>query len=129
MAESDPGEIDSLTSSARPLGCVATLRNLSASFASLGSNLGLRTSKICLDISGFVNHPSRVPSIKISSKVDEDTWNELKALAAETHQNVSGVLTEAIRDYIKRKRVRPEVLNHLERSIADNEELGRLLAK
>ncbi|MGD9258655.1 MAG: hypothetical protein PVG29_12615, partial [Gammaproteobacteria bacterium] len=62
-------------------------------------------------------------SIKISSKVDEDAWNELKALAAETHQNVSGVLTEAIRDYIKRKRVRPKVLNHLERSIADNEEL------
>lgn len=82
-----------------------------------------------LDISGFVNHSLGMQSIKISSKVDEDAWNELKALAAETHQNVSGVLTEAIRDYIKRKRVRPEVLNHLERSIADNEELGRLLAE
>lgn len=68
-------------------------------------------------------------SIKISSKVDEEIWNELKALAAETHQNVSGVLTEAIRDYIKRKRVRPEVLNHLEHSIAENAELGKLLAE
>ena len=68
-------------------------------------------------------------SIKISSKVDEATWNDLKALAAETHQNVSGVLTEAIRDYIKRKRVRPEVLNHLEHSIAENAELGKLLAE
>lgn len=68
-------------------------------------------------------------SIKISSKVDEATWNELKALAAETHQNVSGVLTEAIRDYIKRKRVRPEVLKHLEHSIAENEALGKLLAE
>lgn len=68
-------------------------------------------------------------SIKISSKVDEDTWNELKALANETHQNVSGLLTEAIQDYVRRKRVRPEILEHLERSMGENEELGKLLAE
>jgi len=68
-------------------------------------------------------------SIKISSRVDEDIWNELKALAAETHQNVSGLLTEAIRDYVQRKRVRPVVLNHLEQSMSENEALGKLLAK
>lgn len=68
-------------------------------------------------------------SIKISSKVDEEAWKELKALAAETHQSVSGLLTEAIRDYLQRKRVRPEVLEQLERSMNENEELGRLLAK
>ena len=68
-------------------------------------------------------------SIKISSKVDEDIWNELKALAKESHQNVSGLLTEAIRDYLLRKRIRPVVLKQLEDSIAENEELGNLLAK
>jgi len=68
-------------------------------------------------------------SIKISSKVDETAWNELKELAAETHQNVSGLLTEAIREYVTRKRVRPVVLNHLEHSMIENEELGKLLAK
>jgi predicted transcriptional regulator len=68
-------------------------------------------------------------SIKISSKVDEATWNDLKALSAETHQSVSGLLTEAIREYVSRKRVRPVVLNHLEQSIADNEVLGKLLAE
>ena len=68
-------------------------------------------------------------SIKISSKVDEATWNDLKALAAETHQNVSGLLTEAIREYLSRKRVRPVVLQHLEQSIADNEALDKLLAE
>jgi predicted transcriptional regulator len=68
-------------------------------------------------------------SIKISSKVDEAIWNELKALAAETHQNVSGLLTEAISEYVTRKRVRPEVLKHLDHSIAENEKLGKLLAK
>ncbi len=68
-------------------------------------------------------------NIKISSKVDEDIWNELKALASESHQNVSGLLTEAIRDYVQRRRVRPEVLNHLEDSMTENAELGKLLAK
>ena len=132
MAESGPGEITRRHAprpSSGPLAHSRSLRVVSAERISLGSKSGARASSSCLDISGFVNHPARVQSIKISSKVDEDTWNELKALAAETHQNVSGLLTEAIRDYIKRKRVRPEVLNHLERSIADNEELGRLLAE
>ena len=68
-------------------------------------------------------------AIKISSKVDEDVWNELRELAGETHQNVSGLLTEAIRDYLQRRKVRPEVVAHLERSIAENRRLGELLAK
>ncbi len=68
-------------------------------------------------------------NIKVSSKVDAELWNDLRSLANETHQTVSGLLTEAIREYIQRKRVRPEVLSHLERSMDDNEELGRLLAE
>ncbi len=68
-------------------------------------------------------------NIKISSKVDEEVWNELKSLAKERHQNVSGLLTEAISEYVKRKRIRPEVLNHLEDSMDQNEELGQLLAR
>lgn len=68
-------------------------------------------------------------NIKISSKVEESVWEDLKELAQESHQNVSGVLTEAIQDYVQRHRVRPVVLQHLEDSIRDNEELGRLLAK
>jgi predicted transcriptional regulator len=77
------------------------------------------------------SYPSRnqVSAIKISSKVDEKVWNDLKELADETHQNVSGLLTEAIRDYVQRRRVRPEVLKHLERSMDENDELGRLLAQ
>ena len=68
-------------------------------------------------------------AVKISSKVDEAAWNELRELARDSHQNISGLLTEAIREYIVRRRVRPIVLKHLEDSIADNERLGRLLAK
>ena len=68
-------------------------------------------------------------ALKVSSKVDESVWRDLKVLAQESHQSISGLLTEAIREYIRRRRVRPEVLRHLDASIAENEELGRLLAE
>ena len=70
-----------------------------------------------------------MPAVKISSKVDEAVWDELKALAEESHQSISGLLTEAVRDYIRRRRMRPEVAGHLEDSIRDNERLGELLAR
>jgi len=68
-------------------------------------------------------------SIKISSKVEEQVWNDLRTLAKESHQNVSGLLTEAITDYLHRRRIRPEVLDHLSDSMKENDELGHLLAK
>ena len=68
-------------------------------------------------------------NIKISSKVDEAVWEELKALARDRHQNVSGLLTEAISEYVRRKRVRPVVMNHLDDSMKQNDELGKLLAR
>lgn len=68
-------------------------------------------------------------TIKISSKVEEEVWEELRELAAESHQSISGLLTEAIRDYVQKRRVRPVVLKHLSDSLEENKELGRLLAK
>lgn len=68
-------------------------------------------------------------TIKISSKVDESVWEDLRELARESHQSISGLLTEAVAEFIRKHRVRPDVLSHLEESIEENEELGRLLAK
>jgi predicted transcriptional regulator len=68
-------------------------------------------------------------AIKISSRVEESLWNELKALAEESHRSISGLLTEAIREYVRRRRVRPEVIHHLDDSMNENEKLGRLLAE
>ena len=82
-----------------------------------------------LDLSSLVDDSIEMQNIKISSKVDEAVWNELKALARERHQNVSGLLTEAISEYVRRKRVRPMVLDQLEDSMEQNEELGKLLAR
>lgn len=68
-------------------------------------------------------------AVKISSKVEERVWNELRQLAEESHQTISGVLTEAIEEFVQRRRVRPEVLELLEESMDEHEELGRLLAQ
>lgn len=70
-----------------------------------------------------------MPTIKFSSKIDEETWSELKLLAKESHQNISGLLTEAVSDYVSKRRLRPSVSDHLMDSIRENEELGKLLAK
>ena len=70
-----------------------------------------------------------MPITKISSQVEASVWEDLKATAAESHRSVSGMLTEAIREYLERRRVRPVVLRHLDASIAENEKLGRLLAR
>ena len=68
-------------------------------------------------------------AIKISSKVDETVWMDLQELARDSHQQISGLLTQAVREFVARRRVRPVVLQHLEASINANEELGQLLAK
>jgi predicted transcriptional regulator len=68
-------------------------------------------------------------SIKISSKVEEAEWEALQSLAKESHQSISGLLTEAISDYVRKRRLRPVVMSHLEDSMNENEELGRLLAE
>lgn len=70
-----------------------------------------------------------MPSIKISSKVEQAEWQALQALAKESHQSISGLLTEAIRDYVRKRRLRPAVMDHLEDSMRENDELGRRLAR
>ena len=68
-------------------------------------------------------------AIKISSKVDKQAWDELRAMAEENHQHVSGLLTEAIREFVARRRVRTTVMQHLGDSIEENRRLGELLAR
>jgi len=59
-------------------------------------------------------------AIKISSKVEETAWQDLQALAKESHQSISGLLTEAISDYLRKRRLRPEIKAHLRESLSSN---------
>ena len=67
--------------------------------------------------------------IKISSKVEEREWAALQAIAQESQQSIAGLLSEAVADYVRKRRLRPIVLSHLESSMNDNEELGQRLAR
>ncbi len=68
-------------------------------------------------------------TIRIRSKVDEAAWNELRDLARESKRSVSELLSEAVEEYLARRRARPDVLRHLEDSMRENEEMGNLLAR
>jgi hypothetical protein len=61
--------------------------------------------------------------------VEQREWEALQALAKESGQSISGLLSEAVGEYVARKRLRPEVMDHLETSMDENEELGHLLAR
>lgn len=67
--------------------------------------------------------------IKISSKVEQAEWEALQELAREANQSISGLLSEAVADYVRKRRLRPAVMSHLEDSMNENEELGRRLAR
>jgi hypothetical protein len=67
--------------------------------------------------------------IKISSKVEQREWEALQEIAYESKQSIAGLLSEAVADYVRKRRLRPEVLDHLEDSIGENEELGHRLAR
>ena len=45
--------------------------------------------------------------IKISSKVEQRDWEALQALARESIQSISGMLSEAVAEYVARKRLSP----------------------
>jgi len=68
-------------------------------------------------------------AIKISSKMNEVTWKALQKVSHDTHRSISGILSEAVEDYLKRRTIRADVLRHTDESIQENEELGQLLAK
>ncbi len=68
-------------------------------------------------------------TIKISSKVEETAWNELRDLARESKRSVSELLSDAVEEYLARRQVRADPVRHLDDSIRENEELGKLLAQ
>jgi predicted transcriptional regulator len=72
---------------------------------------------------------AHVAAIKVSSKVEQAEWQALQALARESHQSISGLLTEAIADYLRKRRLRPVVLKRVEDSMVANEDLGRRLGE
>jgi hypothetical protein len=68
-------------------------------------------------------------AIKISSKIEAKAWRELQLMARESHQSIAGLLTEAVSDYLRKRRIRPDVVATMDRLLDEHAELARLLAR
>lgn len=68
-------------------------------------------------------------AVKFSSKIDKKTLAELKLLAKETKRNISGIITDAVAEYISRARVRPAFKEAVDAVISENRALLKKLAE
>lgn len=68
-------------------------------------------------------------NIKVSTLVNKSLWNELKKTAESSHQSLSGLLGDAIKEFLHRRRVRPVFTRAMESSLEEHAELGKLLAQ
>lgn len=67
--------------------------------------------------------------VKFSSQMDEKALKQLRALAQQTDQSLSKLITEAVTSYLKRVGVRPEFRDAAEEVLKDNKELLKKFAK
>jgi hypothetical protein len=73
-----------------------------------------------------------VPLKKFATQADREVLDEVRKIAAREGKQLQGVIDEALRDFIekrKRGKPRPEVLTALGESLAEYEALYRALAK
>ena len=66
---------------------------------------------------------------KFATQIDESTLEDLRAYARETGRSISGVVSEAVGEYLKRASVRPAFRDALDEVLADHAELLKRLAK
>lgn len=67
--------------------------------------------------------------VKFASQIDKTALAELRALAAQTDKSISGLLTEAVIEFLRRARVRPEFRSATEEVLSTNRDLLKRLAK
>ena len=67
--------------------------------------------------------------VKFASQIEDKALKELKKYADESNRSISGVLTEAVEQYLERARVRPAFRDAVDKVLDENEELLKHLAK
>lgn len=66
---------------------------------------------------------------KFATQIDEQVLKDLKKYVQESDRSISGVITEAVADFLQKVRVRPMFRSAMEEVINENEELLTRLAK
>ena len=67
--------------------------------------------------------------VKFSSKMEREALEALRAHAQEEGRTLSGILTEAVQDYLGKKRVRPAFREAADAVLAEHDELLARLAQ
>ncbi|MDH3625467.1 MAG: hypothetical protein OES69_16540 [Myxococcales bacterium] len=67
--------------------------------------------------------------VKFSSKMEREALEALRAHAREEGRTLAGLLTEAAKDFLARRRVRPAFREAAEAVLAEHDELLSRLAK
>jgi predicted HAD superfamily Cof-like phosphohydrolase len=66
---------------------------------------------------------------KFATQIDETTLEDLRAYAKSTKRSISGVVTEAVGEYLKKTSVRPAFRNAMDEVLQDHADLLNKLAK
>jgi hypothetical protein len=66
---------------------------------------------------------------KFATQIDQEVLNELKKYVEESDRSISGVITEAVADFLQKVRVRPMFRSAMEDVLNENAELLTRLAK
>jgi hypothetical protein len=66
---------------------------------------------------------------KFATQIDEAALEDLRAYARNTGRSISGVVTEAVEEYLKRASVRPAFRSAMTEVLEDHAELLKRLAR
>ena len=66
---------------------------------------------------------------KFATQIDESALEDLRAYAKNTGRSISGVVNEAVEEYLKRASVRPAFRSAMDEVLDDHAELLNRLAK
>lgn len=66
---------------------------------------------------------------KFATQINENTLDELRSYAKSTGRSISGVVSEAVEEYLNRAKVRPAFQNSMSEILDDHAELLDRLAK
>jgi len=66
---------------------------------------------------------------KFATQIDEAVLEDLRAYSRSTGRSISGVVTEAVGEYLKKSSVRPAFRNAMDEVLEDHAELLNKLAK
>ena len=68
-------------------------------------------------------------NVKFNTQIDEKVLKQLKEFAEASHKSISGVVTEAVKEYLQKSQVRPAFRDAMTEVLEDHKELLKRLAK